>query len=126
MRDGSDGDDPPFDLDDDGFLPGPATAASAPAGTALIRPEKAFDAGALTLRGEPGAGKTTPFASLTDAGLDTTGPEPGEPGTLWATGSESSDTTAFNDILGGHLAALPEPGHNATPQRHPTVTAIDD
>lgn len=120
VRSGSDGDDPPFDLDDDGFLPDPTTTMASAGGT-LIRPDEALDAGALVLLGEPGAGKTTTFTSLTSAGLDTTEPEPGEPGTLWVTGSELSDTTAFNDIFGDHLAALPDAGRTAQPAGRLTI-----
>lgn len=121
VRSGPDGDDLPFDLDDDGFLPDPTTATSASAGATLIRPDEAFDVGALVLLGEPGTGKTTTFTSLTGAGLDTTEPEPGEAGTLWVTGSELSDTTAFNDIFADHLAALPDAGHSTQPAGRLTI-----
>jgi hypothetical protein len=120
FRNGSDGGDPPFDLDDDGFLSGPTTTMASAGGT-LLRPDEALDAGALVLLGEPGAGKTTTFTSLTGASLDTTEPEPGEPGTLWVTGSELSDTTAFNGIFGDHLAALPDAGHTTQPAGRLTI-----
>lgn len=124
VRNGSDGDDPPFDLDEDGFLPDPAATTSVSAGVTLIRPDEALDAGALVLLGEPGAGKTATFRSLSGAGIDTPEPEPGESGTLWVDGSELSDTAAFNEILGRHLAALPNAEN--TPQSAGRLTIVLD
>jgi hypothetical protein len=56
------------------------------------------------------AGKTTTFELLTGASVDTPGPEPGDPGTLWVTGSELSDSAAFESVLGEHLSVLPRTG----------------
>jgi hypothetical protein len=52
-------------------------------------------------------GKTTLFEQLTGAGPNTAAPEPGHWGTLWVTGSELSDSAAFESIIGEYLAALP-------------------
>jgi hypothetical protein len=124
VRSGQDQDDPPFELDDDGFLPDP-TADAPLDGAGMVRPEDVVvEQGALVLLGEPGAGKTTTFARLTDADRSAGEPEPGSPGTVWITGSELGDTSAFNEVLGEHLAALPPAGSAEPPTA--TLTIILD
>ncbi|MEV6823335.1 ATP-binding protein [Amycolatopsis sp. NPDC051102] len=111
VRSGEDQDDPPFELDDGGFLPDPTADEPLRMGTGMVRPEDAVvGRGALVLLGEPGAGKTTTFARLTDADRSAGEPEPGSPGTVWITGSELGDSSSFNEVLGEHLAALPVAG----------------
>ncbi|MEW2507923.1 hypothetical protein AB0878_46420 [Amycolatopsis sp. NPDC047767] len=111
VRSGEDQDDPPFELDDDGFLPDPTADEPLRMGAGMVRPEDAVvGRGALVLLGEPGAGKTTTFARLTDADRSAGEPEPGSPGTVWITGSELGDSSSFNEVLGEHLAALPLAG----------------
>jgi hypothetical protein len=116
IRRETDSDDLPFDLDADGFLAEPTSIAAAVAASNLIRPEEASTQGALVLLGEPGAGKTTTFEQLAGSGPDTPAPEPGQPGTLWVKGSELSDLSAFNSIIGEHLKALPAPPAAASSQ----------
>ncbi|MGW4057796.1 NACHT domain-containing protein [Amycolatopsis sp. NPDC004747] len=122
VRSGEDQDDPPFELDDEGFLPDPTADASLQAGPGMVRPEDAVvEQGALVLLGEPGAGKTTTFARLTEADRSAGEPEPGSPGTVWITGSELGDTSSFNEVLGEHLAALPPAGTAEPPTAMLTI-----
>ncbi|UJW28621.1 hypothetical protein L3Q67_25480 [Saccharothrix sp. AJ9571] len=124
LRGDEDGDDPPFDLDDDGFLPDPASGRSAATTSGMIRPEQALSTGALVLLGEPGAGKTTTFTALTGSGPEAQEPAPGTPGTVWITGSELSATGAFTDALGDHLGALPQVG-SLDPPEGPLTIVLD-
>lgn len=66
----------------------------ASAGGTLLRPDEALDAGALVLLGEPGAGKTTTFTSLTGAGL--------------ATSIRGTDDAARRRLSGVFLVAAPD------------------
>ena len=113
VREKTDAHDPPFELDNEGFLPQQNSTSSPSAPGSLIRPEVSTG-GSLVLLGEPGAGKTTTFDLLTGANLETSPPEPGEPGTLWVVGSELSDSAAFESIIGEHLSTLPKIGYAST------------
>ncbi|WP_433261540.1 NACHT domain-containing protein [Actinosynnema sp. CS-041913] len=123
VRDESEDGDPPFDLDEDGFLPAPDSHAARSVSQLLIRPDEAADSGALVLLGEPGAGKTTTLSLVTGADPDTPPPDPGQPGTVWVTGSELSDPTTFRETVGEHLAALPSSGSDLEP--HPLTIVLD-
>lgn len=122
VRNGGDNDDPPFALDDNGFLPAPTAGAASYDTVALMRADDVIvDHGALVLLGEPGGGKTTTFSLLTGGDWRSEQPEPGSSGVVWITGSELSDAGAFTDALGEHLDALPRAGAAETPAARLTI-----
>lgn len=100
---GGDGDDPPFALDEHGFLFSPADSDNG-----WLRPSVASASGGWVLLGEPGSGKTTTFETLIPEHIRSMPPQPGESGTVWVTGSDLADATSVQDVLGVHLDALPE------------------
>ncbi|WP_285505064.1 hypothetical protein [Actinokineospora sp. NBRC 105648] len=89
-------------MDDDGFLLEPGAESDG-----WCRPADAAAQGGWVLLGEPGAGKTTTFASLVPEVEQDCSPEPGEPGTVWLTGVELEDRAAADELLGVHFSALP-------------------
>lgn len=94
--------DPPFVLDERGFL-----ASSADQPDRLIRPTAAAVTGGWVLLGEPGAGKTTAFKSALGQDLPDAVPFPGEAGVVWVDGAELGDAAWAEELIGAHLKALP-------------------
>lgn len=101
-RSSDDGDDPPFTLDVDGFLPRPGGLEAE-----WLRPSEASCHGAWVLLGEPGSGKTTTFKQHSLDHDQDDPPLPGEPGTIWVTGSELADARSTQEVVGVYLDALP-------------------
>lgn len=109
-RDANSVEDPPFDLDSDGFLVDPHDGASVFNTTTnddLLRPEVAAASGAVVLLGEPGLGKTTTFMQLASPPLDD--PEPGEPGVVWVTGAVLADQGDLEERIGQFMKAWKPP-----------------
>lgn len=102
QRGSGDGDDPPFEIDGEGFFREPDLNSGG-----WMRPADAAGHGAWVLLGEPGAGKTTAFTELVPEGERDSLPDPGEAGTLWLTGAELDSVQAVDNRLGDHLKALP-------------------
>ncbi|MFI7120229.1 NACHT domain-containing protein [Amycolatopsis sp. NPDC049868] len=101
-RSASDGDDPPFTLDADGFLPPPDDHEAE-----WLRPSEASSSGAWVLLGEPGSGKTTTFNAFSSEHDQAAPPLPGQPGTVWVTGSQLADISSAQEVVGVYLDALP-------------------
>jgi hypothetical protein len=104
---GTTGDEAALPFDDEGFLDAAAAAASGRESLtpgAVVTQEVAAWARGLVLLGEPGAGKSTFFARLTQrGGLD--GVDHGE--VVQVDGEELIDRGAFESLVGARLAALP-------------------
>jgi hypothetical protein len=108
VRTGTDQDESPFPLDQDGFL-NPLAARASTGETLspgmLVAPATAADTGALVLLGEPGLGKTTVFLDLTEGLPDYREASEGDPAVLRLDAARLTDAT-FQDLLGRHLRAL--------------------
>lgn len=102
LRQSDEAADPPFVLDEQGFL---ASRADQP--DRLIRTTAAAATGGWVLLGEPGAGKTTTFKSALGQDLPDTVPFPGEAGVVWVDGSDLGDAAWAEELIGAHLDALP-------------------
>src|SRR6266545_1848783 len=114
IRSGTDADDIPFPVGDDGFLD-PSTLQVSSADTlmpgALVDPRAAAEAGALVLLGEPGVGKTTLFEQLA-LGRDEAQGASTTRAPVWVDAADLTDAT-FNELLGRHLKTLPARRHRS-------------
>lgn len=124
IREAEGREDPPFQLDDAGFL-APALwwlgLLNGLSDGGLIHPADALaSAGALVLLGEPGLGKTTTFHQL--APKRDEDPKLGEPGTIWVSGAELAEPQDLDDRVGRFLTAW---SPDAVDQGH-TLTIVFD
>ncbi|MGA5505830.1 NACHT domain-containing protein [Streptomyces umbrinus] len=119
-----------FPLDDDGFLGSEHVlaplGADATAGV-LVAPGDVAREGATVLLGEPGAGKTSVFRSLVQ-GLpmwdDPFVPD-GADRCVWVDGPDLTAAT-WDEVLGGHLKALPSTALGQGPSPSGNLTIVID
>lgn len=121
IRDRVGGDDPPFRLDDAGFLVTPTGETQG-----WVRPRDAAVSGAWVLLGEPGAGKTTAFRQLVPNAQPAGEVAPGQGGTVWLTGAELCDTHATDTLLGPYLDGLPAKTAPAEARDRPPLVIVID
>jgi hypothetical protein len=130
VRGGSDGDDPPFDLDADGFLDASVPWWSEYRVTApgrLITPAVAAGGGALVLLGEPGVGKSSAFRRLVDGLVDIRDQSEGDGSlaVLWVDGGDLVDAS-FDELVGVHLRRLAATAQPTLASTHHRLTLVID
>ncbi len=126
VRTGTDSDEEPFPLDDDGFLDASvtiATTADELVPGMLVRPSVAASVGGLVLLGEPGVGKTTVFRDLTVGLAELADAKAGEPALLHLDAARLTDAN-FEALLARHFRQLPTRAHPSSADQRAGAPAL--